>query len=90
MATQPLPAQRLARKLVAQGTKLTLVGPAAGTIAALIFTHLLTTLRFGVKETDPVTYVGATALLVLAALAACYLPARKATAVDPVQALHIE
>jgi len=76
------------RLVVTQGTKLALVGVAIGAIAALLSTPLLASLLFGVKATDPVTYLCATILLFIAGLAACYLPARKATGVDPVRALH--
>ena len=78
------------RLVVTQGTKLALVGVGTGAIAALTSTHLLASLLFGVKATDPVTYLGASILLLVAGLAACYLPARKATGVDPVQALRSE
>lgn len=78
------------RLVVTQGTKLALVGVAIGAIAALLSTRLLASLLFGVKATDPVTYSCATILLFIAGLTACYLPARRATSVDPVQALHSE
>ena len=78
------------RLVVTQGTKLALVGVAIGAIAALLSTRLLASLLFGVRTTDPVTYFCATILLFIAGLTACYLPARKATSVDPVQALHSE
>jgi len=78
------------RLVVTQGTKLALVGVAIGAIAALLSTRLLASLLFGVRATDPVTYFCATILLFIAGLTACYLPARKATSVDPVQALHSE
>jgi predicted permease len=78
------------RLVVGQGAKLALVGVVTGTIAALVSTRLLASLLFGVKKTDPVTYTCATLLLVLVALGACYLPARRATGVDPVQALRVD
>jgi ABC-type antimicrobial peptide transport system permease subunit len=78
------------RLVVTQGTKLALVGVAIGATAALLSTRLLASLLFGVKPTDPVTYLCATMLLVVAGLAACYVPARKATSVDPVQSLRSE
>ena len=78
------------RLVVTQGTKLALVGVAIGAIAALLSSRLLASLLFGVKATDPVTYLCATILLFIAGLAACYLPALKATSVDPVQALRRE
>lgn len=78
------------RLVVTQGTRLALVGVAIGAIAALLSSRLLASLLFGVKATDPATYSCATILLFIAGLTACYLPARRATSVDPVQALHSE
>ena len=78
------------RLVLGQGTKVALIGVAAGAVAALLATRMLASLLFGVKATDPLTYLCVTLLLLLVALAACYLPARKATRVDPMQALRIE
>jgi len=78
------------RLVVTQGTKLALVGVGIGAIAALISTHLLASLLFGVNAADPAAFLGGMILLLVASLAACYLPARKATGVDPVQALRVE
>jgi predicted permease len=82
--------QDVLRLVVAQGIKLALGGVAIGAAAALLFARLLASLLFGVKATDPVTYIGGMILLLVAGLVACYLPARKATGVDPVQALRVE
>jgi predicted permease len=78
------------RLVVGQGTKLALLGVVTGTIAALVSTRWLANLLFGVNANDLATYAGATVLLILIALGACYLPARRATRVDPVQALRVD
>src|ERR1700677_2075928 len=65
------------RLVVGQGTKLALMGLVTGSVAALISTRLMASLLFGVKTTDPATYISATVLLFLVAFAACYYPARR-------------
>ena len=73
-----------------QGTKLALLGVVIGIAAALALTRLMTNLLFGVTAHDPLTFVAVAALLILIAVLACYIPARRATLVDPIVALRYE
>jgi ABC-type antimicrobial peptide transport system permease subunit len=73
-----------------QGLKLILIGIAVGMAGALGLTRLIANMLFGVKPTDPVTYALVGVLLTGVSLAACYLPARRATRVDPICALKYE
>ena len=87
-----LGAQRLhvLRLILGQGAKLTLLGIAIGLAAAWGLTRLLVSLLFEVNATDPATFVSISLLLVSIALLACFLPARRALAVDPMVALRYE
>ena len=76
--------------VIGESAKLVLFGLAAGIPAALILTHFLSALLFGVTPTDPLTFIGVALLLMLVALAAAYLPARRAIRIDPMVALRCE
>ncbi len=76
------------RLVMGGGGRLVLVGVALGLVGALLLTHLMTGLLFGVSRTDPASYTGITALLLAAAALALYLPARQASRVDPTDALR--
>jgi predicted permease len=78
------------RLIVRQGMTLVLLGLAIGLAAALALTQWLKSMLFGVSTSDPLTYILVVALLAGVALIACYLPARRATKVDPMVALRYE
>ena len=73
-----------------QGAKLTVIGAGVGIVAGILLMQLMHSVLYGVSVADPVSFVGAAVLLILIALLACYLPARRATKVDPMVALKYE
>ena len=75
---------------IGQGLKLAVIGSTVGIVAALGLTHFLSGLLYGVRSNDPLTFVGVSVLLAAVALAACYIPARRATRVDPVTTMRCE
>jgi len=78
------------RLIMRDGAKIALFGIASGIAGALALTRLMASLLFDVKPTDPATFAGVAILLALVALAACYIPARRAMRVDPMVALRYE
>jgi putative ABC transport system permease protein len=78
------------RLVVGQGLLLTVAGLAIGLTGAVAATRLLTSMLFEIQPGDPASYAGAASLLAIVALAACYLPARRAIKVDPLVALRQE
>jgi putative ABC transport system permease protein len=78
------------RLILGEGLKLVCAGVVVGIAAALALTKLLATLLYGVSGTDPLIFIGVTALLVAVSLAACFVPARRAMRVDPIVALRYE
>jgi predicted permease len=83
-------APQVLRLVLGQGMLTTVVGLAIGITGALALTRALQSLLFGVKATDPLTLAGVALLLGAAALLACFVPARRATKVDPMVALRYE
>jgi ABC-type antimicrobial peptide transport system permease subunit len=78
------------RMVLIEGMKPTMLGVAVGIPAALSLGRLVSSLIFNVKSTDPMTFVGVTALLSVVALLACIVPTYRATKVDPMVALRYE
>jgi putative ABC transport system permease protein len=76
--------------VVGQGMTMTIVGTAIGVAASAALARLMSSLLFGVSAVDPATFVGIPLLLIAVALAACYVPARRAMRVDPLQTLRSE
>jgi putative ABC transport system permease protein len=71
-----------------RGLGLAVVGAGLGVAGALVVSHLMTGLLYGISPSDPLTFIGITFVLVMVALAACYIPARRAMRVDPMVALR--
>jgi ABC-type antimicrobial peptide transport system permease subunit len=80
----------VAGAVIRDGVRLALAGIAIGLAAAFVLSRFLESLVFGIATTDPLTYIGVAVLLVGVAGVAAFVPARRATRVDPVQSLRAE
>jgi putative ABC transport system permease protein len=89
MAIGARPAE-IIRMILGQGMGLALGGVTIGLLGAFALTHALKSLLFGVTPTDPLTFLGVAGVLTAAAFAACYVPARRASRIDPNIALRVE
>jgi putative ABC transport system permease protein len=78
----------VSRMVVSQGVRVVLVGTAIGIVAAFFSTRTMSTLLFGVKAADPVVFAGMSVLLIAIGVLASYLPARRASRVDPIESLR--
>jgi putative ABC transport system permease protein len=82
--------RNILRMVLRQGLGLAIAGAAVGLVGAVVLSHLMTGLLYGVRPTDPLTFAGVAVLLIIVALFACYIPARRAIRVDPLVALRYE
>jgi putative ABC transport system permease protein len=78
------------RLVIGKGLKLALIGVAIGIAGALVLTRFLASVLYGVKPADPLTFIAVSLTLIAVALLACYIPARRASKVDPMVALRYE
>jgi putative ABC transport system permease protein len=82
--------QNMLELILGRGLRLALLGIAVGLLGAFVLTRYLSSLLFGVQSKDPLTFAAVAVLLLLVALAACYVPARRAMRVDPIVSLRYE
>ncbi len=78
------------RLMLWEGMRLALMGVGIGIASGLALTRLMAQMLYGISATDPLTFSAVATILMLVAIAACYLPARRATRIDPMQALRSE
>jgi len=78
------------RMVVRQGMTMTLIGLALGLVGVVALSRVMVGLLYGVSPTDPLTFMGVSIVLLVVALLACLIPARRATRVDPIVALRSE
>jgi len=78
------------RLVLGHGLALAAIGTGIGLLASLAVMRLLSTLLYGVRPTDPLTFAGSSVLVILIALAASWIPARRASSIDPMQSLRTE
>ncbi len=78
------------RLVMRDGVRMAAIGVGIGIVCALVLTRLMAKMLYGISATDPVTFIAISVLLLATAVAACYLPARRAMQVDPMAALHFE
>jgi putative ABC transport system permease protein len=84
------PRQKIMRMVLRQGLGFAIAGATVGLVCALLVSHLMAGLLYGVRPVDPLTFAGVPLLLIGVALLACYIPARRAISVDPMIALRHE
>ena len=82
--------QQVLRSVIAFGLRITLVGVVIGVLCGFALTRFMSSLLFGIESTDSLTFTAVPVALTVVAMAACYIPARRATRVDPVTALRYE
>ncbi|MBV8707388.1 MAG: ABC transporter permease [Acidobacteriaceae bacterium] len=82
--------QKVARFVVNQGLKLAVIGTVLGLAGAFALTRFMQSLIYGISAMDPITFIAVPLLLILVTIAASYLPARRASRVDPIEALRVE